>query len=553
MVLASGPVGCGSSDAPRPDGGPALDADAGAGEDSRSLELLGEESLELAFGQTAELSFAYHEADGAPAADAVSFAIEGRAGDSSLSEVLVAPDADGRVTTTLRAGTIGAASFRVRASAPGAANAYVEVSVGDAGFGSLSVDAEYRGSREVWGVELRLYTAQACGELDPRVAPVADRSVHVGGPHADAPWSGVFASLAVGPTYTVLAMGLGKGGGIVASGCVPGVTVLADPAPPVEVAVTLEDQPYGASGRFALASRLDLAEAMSGRVDAWLAPADELLAAGTAPFLLDEVAGYLTQNVPEDASGAFAELRPELERGLAERLAARGIDPSAALAALAEDLGGSMASPTLHSELLLDEVVRAEDQGTALRFSHEVIGFEVSLVVQGAVLGAREITFAQAGLVSLSSGAATTTTEELSLARHTLPFRIGTIGAAVLRDQILVERGASSLEDYLADALDCADLGAWLGEQAPGSCDSACYEAACEQAALDLAGVVDQSLRDGDQDYGSLTLEGHARLADANGDAATDGLDAGVWTATLQGDLQSDVPADFEGERDDIE
>ena len=553
VVLGTGAAACSDPQSTEQDGGPDLSADAGQDEDSRTLRISSAPSLQLGFEQTADLELAYLLADGTAAPDPVSFAIEGRAGDSSLSEVTVVPDLDGRVVTTLRAGTVGAASFRVRASAPGAANAYVEVSIGDAGFGNLSVVAEYRGNREVWGCELRLYTDRACGELDPRAPPIADRSVHVGGEMQDGRWPGLFGSLAVGPSYTVLAMGLGNGDGVVASGCVPGVTVGADPAPPVEVVVGLEDQPYGAAGRYTLDSQLDLTEAMSGRVDAWLAPATALLADGTPAFLLDEIRLYLDQNVPEDAGGQFEEQRSELLLGLAERLAARDGDPSAALAGIARDLDASLFAPNLRSELLLDQVVQAEDQVTALRFSHEARELGISLVAGGGLVGPRTVTFSQAALVSLSSGAATTTTEELTLASHTLPFRLGTIAATVLRDALLPELGALSLSDHIAGLLGCGDVGDWLAEQAPGACDSECYATACQQAAQHLAEARDQGLRHGDADYDALILEGHARLSDGDGDAATDVLDGGVWTARLTGDLESEVPAEFQGERDDIE
>lgn len=545
-------MGCGGGGNVAPDGGPDTGGDAGQAEDGRTLELLGEETRQLGFGETSTLELVYLE-DGNVPGDAVSFAIEGNAGDSSLSAVTAVPDPEGHVVTTLRAGTVGAASFRVRASAPGAANAYVEVSVGDAGFGSLSVVADYRGSREVWGCELRLYTAQACGELDPRASPVADRSVHVGGSMDDGRWTAVFPSLAVGPSYTVLAMGLGEGGGIVASGCMPGVAVVADPAAPVEVTVTLDDQPYGASGRFAVSSNLDLADAMSGRVDAWLAPSTALLGGGAEAFVLDEVALYLAQNMPDEVDGSFEQLRPELARELAERFASRDADPSVALASLAADLDASLTSPTLRSELLLDQVVQAEDQASALRFSHEARALDVSLVVGGVAIGSRSVPFADAGLVSLSSGAATTTTEQLALGAHTLPFRLGTLAASVLEGVLLEELGATSLDDYFTQTLDCAELGGWLAEQGESPCDGACYEAACLQAAAHLAASVDQGLRAGDADYDSLGLEGTAHLADADGDATTDALDGGVWSAHLSGALESDVIADFSGERDDIE
>jgi len=550
LVLGSGAFACVDSSDPGPDGGPALDAGA---DDGRTLVLVSEPSLQLEFGQTADLELEYRLADGSPATDPVSFAIEGRAGDSSLSEVSVLPSPEGRVSTTLRGGTVGAASFRVRASAPEAANAYIEVSIGDAGFGSLSVVALYEGAREVWGCELRLYADRACGELDPRAPPIADRSVHVGGPMDDGRWGGIFGSLAVGPTYTVLAMGLGNGDGVVASGCVPGVTIAADPAPPAEIVVDLEDQPYGAAGRYTLDSQLDLTSAMSGRVDAWLAPAMELLAPGTAEFILDQVGLYLDANVPEDGGANFEELRSELSYGLAERLAARDGDPNASLATLAADLDASLYGPSLRSELLLDQVVQAEDQVTALRFSHEARELEIALVANGGLVGPRTVSFAQAALVSLSSGGASTTTEELTLSTHTLPFRVGTIAATVLRDALVPELGAASLPEYIATLLDCTDVGGWLADQAAGTCDEACYAAACRQAATELAEAVDQGLRDGDADYDALVLEGHARLADGDGDAATDVLDAGVWSARLTGEREADVPAEFQGERNDIE
>jgi hypothetical protein len=84
---------------------------------------------------------------------------------------------------------------------------------------------------------------------------------------------------------------------------------------------------------------------------------------------------------------------------------------------------------------------------------------------------------------------------------------------------------------------------------AAGTCDEACYATACRQAATELADGSTRACATATR----LRRPGPRRScppADGDGDAATD-ADAGVWSARLTGELEADVPAVFQGERDE--
>ncbi|MBI2892303.1 MAG: hypothetical protein HYY06_02035 [Deltaproteobacteria bacterium] len=549
-------VGCGAAD---DSADPAPNGDGGAEFPVRELRVLGASPLQLRFGEEAELRFRYLDpATGDPASGEVAFALDGSAGDSSLTATSALTDPDGVAATALRAGT-QAATFRVRASAPDAANAYVEVSVSDAGFGSISATVLYEGERQLWSVELFLYTLAPdgdCGSLDPRDPPVADRNV-AAQREADGRWTGVLAGLAVGPTYAVLARGHAAASGIVASGCLPGIVVTAGPdGPPAQASIALADLPYGTGGAFVLESRFDLGAALGPRVSDWIAPASDLVDAsgGTAGFILAEVSLYVGANFGDQPDNDFEDRRDELAPALARRLADLGVDVDDILRVVDDGLEEALSELTLTSVLSLDGAADAiRDEGD-LGFSHEAIGLGFPVTAGGDRRSLDEVSFGEAGLVSMSSGKARLDSDRLSIGEHTLPFRAGSLAVAILDHALAPAYGGAALEEWLADALACEDVGEWLADEtALELCGAPCYEAACDQAAASLAGAIRAGLLAGDVDVADLTLEGDANLLDANGDANTDSLLAGHWVGSLTGALELAVESDFEGSQRDLE
>ena len=162
------------------------------------------------------------EQSGAPAAaGVVRFALVGDARDGSVSPVVARVDpATGLARAEIRAPSDGA-SLRVRASADGAPDAYLDVSVSARGFGGISITSRYTGVRSPDRLEFRIYDGVTCAAAD-RAEPVR--------PVPPLPPSGgaiEFSGLAAGRTFTVRADAVGAGG-VLATDCVDGLTVARD-------------------------------------------------------------------------------------------------------------------------------------------------------------------------------------------------------------------------------------------------------------------------------------------------------------------------------------
>lgn len=250
----------------------------------------------------------------------------------------------------------------------------------------------------------------------------------------------------------------------------------------------------------------------------------QVVAAAVAPYL----AAYLQQRID-----SFA---PELAPGL--RALADGVNRIARRFGATGTLGID-ARPTI-------------DAPPLLHVTHTVTGLVADdVVIELAPLGMSDLTaHATALLVPASvtdpsqpmpptrdpSGppdGASVRAERLVITEHAVAFPYG----ALLRlgvDRAVVPRavpGARDLSDAFGRLVDCGRLGEHVADYLGiGSQDL--YASACSVALLRLAAEVYARLELPDVD---LSIAGHARAVDIDGDASVDALDAGMWTGTLDG------------------
>ncbi|HBQ17532.1 MAG TPA: hypothetical protein DEF51_42520, partial [Myxococcales bacterium] len=239
MITFAVTVGCGPTEVTLD--GAVSDAAVGP---TGLLTLESDPVVALTFGQEAEVSVQYTEAGRPVAGVEVRFALVGRAQSSGVTDLSLVTDADGRVHTTVVAGET-AVVFRLRVAAERSAPVYVDVSVGDMGFGGLVVRAVYEGGREEAARRVvSVYSGTECDPVDgyPRDA---DRVAVL---NADDETQAQWSALAAGLRYTVVGRVEGPGGAELASACRDGVEIVADEDTLVDL--TFSDAQLLPAGRY---------------------------------------------------------------------------------------------------------------------------------------------------------------------------------------------------------------------------------------------------------------------------------------------------------------
>lgn len=214
----------------------------------------------------------------------VRFGLVGDAGDASLSATRALTDADGVASLVLIAPSSPAA-FRLRASLGCGAEGFQDVSVGDRGFGSVSVAADYRGARAPSSVLVSLFRASDCASLPAE----PDRSITL------SPQGGsfVFSALPAGIDYAVRAVALGGSRVSLATGCDGPLHVETDRT--TASRIVFNDVPLRFGALYDLSLRYDLSSLAAVSAAGWRdAAAAEVARAGGDGGLLG---GELTESV----------------------------------------------------------------------------------------------------------------------------------------------------------------------------------------------------------------------------------------------------------------
>lgn len=211
------------------------------------------------------------------AASELRFALVGDALDGSLSVTRASLAPDGTAVTELTAPSTSA-SFRVRASARCGSDAFVEVSVGERGFGMLLAEAVYRGARTPERLSVGLYRAMDCVSLST-AGP--DRATEV-----PLPGGAVrFGELPAGIDYVVRGLALGAGGVELAAACAGPARVMANAT--ARATLVFADAPLRLAPRYDLSLAFDLSSTAAASATRWLTPVtNDLTTAGGDAALL---------------------------------------------------------------------------------------------------------------------------------------------------------------------------------------------------------------------------------------------------------------------------
>lgn len=508
-------------------------ATGGATAASADLELLSEQRVTLRFGEPATLSVRLTDRNGEPIeGQPIGFALMGRARDASLDELEVATDADGRADNRLMAGEV-VATFRVRISAPGAGDLYVDIRVSNAGFGTLLVDAPYEGSRSV---QQRSVAALAMMECAEAMRMAGDPMTTLTPETGDAPAE--FLALPAEVSYAVMASADGADGTVLARGCVDGVMLGADEQ--VRIAVPFEDEPLAPQGSYDAVFTLDTS-APSATLVRTMRDALELAIIGDAVSLETPAAeaGFLLDSLElaldaeglssvEGVSALLTELRDaranpgatSLERSLASQLELGAVGPRAAAVELGAQLGAALRAVAVEAQLSLDDQYFLSTSPQRWSTLPEDDDAEpVSIDVDAAA--------------DLSQAEHELARDALVLSSTDLPSALGALAAEVTSAITSTAEGEAGVQ--LRALTGCSELSTWLSAQSfdASACDAACVEMACARALARMAASARDALTAVDDERPAIRLGVELALTDDDGDLAVERIAGemleGVW------------------------
>ena len=506
ILAASLGLGCGSASTPPPP----PDAGADAAPRTNVLEVEGPERLALVYGEEAVIAVRYLGPRREPLAErVVSFAFDGRAHDSTLRSLDVQTDETGFARTTLVAGSTPAA-YRVRVTAEDAAPAFVDVSVSDEGFGQLSVEVRYDGSRPVTTLGAAVFAGLRCDDETTRTE-AGDRY----GTPPEHRSEVLFLGLPAGLDYAVVARGEGPTGELLAWGCVDGVAVEA--AGLVETAVTAQDLPQDVRGSYETTLTFE-PSATAAQLLAQVEVSGEMpLGDGTS--ILDAVARSLRAAGDTDGLARLAEARTrsDADAALDDQLTSRGIGPSAALDGL---------------YALLDVGTQDVELRGSLRFGDAPF-LHLSHLAVGPPDSRRQVE------ASVAGGLATELSAELDPVGETLRVELLSVDlrasawvaalAATMEGPVPAE--SSPLEGALRRLARCEEMPE-VPELA-GVCDAACLANACSEVMKFLTMDLELRLGELDNARSRITARGELALRDDDADLEVDRVEAtldGEWT-----------------------
>lgn len=481
-----------------------------------------EATVTLAYEETAEIAVTYLEG-GAPVAGVpLRFALDGTANDAALDALEVSTDGSGRAVTRLMAGTVRSV-FRVRVSAERAPNAWVNVSVSDAGFGGLEIDATYDGARSEYARRvITVYSEIDCDPVGVYPASAIARQTAL----EDASEPGVtYMTLPAGLTYTVVGVVEGAGGAALATACVDGLEVTADAVRPVHL--RFDDAALAPQGGYAVELELtaDAFGAIATRgVDAGLGrtmpSAGELLGA-LVTVLRD--AGYVDEADALEAEIATVALE------LGTDLTAAGADPAEGLRRFFARLLELLRRVRVTGPLMLTyDGARTDGSWDAEQVSIGSAGDPDApppLPLAPMMAG---LDLAPVLGVVWEPDTDTLDVEALSL---TVP--LGALVVAAMESALA--DATSSPGGALRDAAGCGVLARWVASSSIAPvCDAACVDAACVEALAPIFEAAEAAVLGADG-LETLTIRGAVDAFDDDGDLTVDRLDGdlvGLWSGS---------------------
>ncbi|MEM1415073.1 MAG: Ig-like domain-containing protein [Myxococcota bacterium] len=460
--------------------------DAGPAEPTRRLDPVSTNPLVLEGGEVAELAFSYRDANGRPLrGERVALSFSGQAHDSTLDGPDAITDADGVARRSLRAGATPT-TFRVRADAPGAESAFLDVSVSDAGFGDLEVTLAYAGEKVLTLQRVTLYAEGSCAspaELDA----MGDRVRALGPDGGTLRFPGLPAEI----TWVAVARGFGPGGAVLAEACADGIEITNDEVR--TLALTLTDTPVDAAGSYD--ADLALTELPASEVAARFIErlSDRARDAGDTLWLVDAAILELSSRGESEAAAALSATR-ELDAATFEEELAPG--PVGHVEALGAGLEAALAELVVSGALRVDAI-------------------EDSLAISSVRAGGRRLDLEANATLDVRS-AAESAGVDVDLA---LSLPLGAVAAAWLGQG----RGdLAALEASLEATLACEDP---VPPSIGPVCGRDCWAAACGSVAEALAREAASVFGELDGRFGAADLAGTLAPRDTGGDLRIDDLE----------------------------
>ena len=487
----------------------------------RELMLEVADDLSLTSGEEAEVVVRFVDVMGNPVTgEMIDFALDGTAHDSSLATVEARSNREGRTSAVITAGTT-AAAFRIRISAEGADDIFLRVAVSDAGFGTLQVNTEIAGARDVDTIAVRVYADTSC-EDERAMIGRGDRAMRLSGEERETLFFGLPAEV----RYAIVAQGDGPSGSTLALGCVDDVLVSADEE--AEVTIALSDLPLATTGVYDTALTL----------------------------VTSDSAEMLCRAVPErgastlDARGGAV---ATLLAGVAEVLAIDGDDTDlgrlerrmASLASLlsrtlSEDLGPRSAITRL-GELLCEATQETELVGS-MRIDPAGAGitFDVREVFVRDAMGEMRRMPEIDGVAAELRGSVMTDEESLVIDELAVSLPLGHYALAVFT-AAAVERDFGTTRDLFVDSVGCEEISAAISDELTVSCGAACLITGCQLAMDSLFVDIATEIEGLNVRRDQVRLEGTASLGDEDGDLRVDAVIAdelsGGWYGADDGEF----------------
>ena len=537
-------IGCMGVETPSVDGGMPPIADAGA-LPTAILTVETEPQITLPFGASATFIVRYQRIGGPTVGSApVELALEGRAHDSSLSGLVAVTDDDGLAAGQILAGHT-AAAFRIRVTALDARPLYIDVAVGDQGFGTVTVTPIYDGTRQVERIQLDAYARMQC-EDDGIITAAPDRTTTLNLGQG----SGRFFALPARLRYAIAARGLGPSGAEVAFGCTDTIVVEADHDSATDV--VLSDHALDVAGTFATDVSLTPGATISLTTSSLRAAGHGPLmsSSGEADYLLDAIVTTVQTAGDPDGAAAISGDYAALRDALALRLDRDGLGPMVAVDALIAQLADQIARIHLGGQWTGEAPSRgvdpptfgfAIDHITVSSFSAGVAPIEVDDLVLDLDPAPEVMATAVAG------------EDQLRVEHLVFGLPLGRLIRAVL--DALVTRGATTdLTELLMVPSGCEALRRWAATQdvIAMACDGPCLRQACRDAIAPIAEAMEGTVTELDDARSAVDLGGDVELHDDSGDGMVDRMVAAVLSGawhSADGSDSSAVAAELDAAR----
>jgi hypothetical protein len=455
----------------------------------------------------------------------VRFALVGDALDGSLSTTRASIGADGAASSELTAPS-SSASFRVRASARCAADAYVDVSVGDRGFGMLVAEALYRGARQPERLSVGIYRAMDCVSLSPAgpdraaVVPLPGGAVR-------------FGELPAGLDYVVRGLAIGRDGLELAAACAGPLRVDRDAT--ARTTLVFTDAPLRLATRYGLALSFDLSALAAAAAARWVVPVREEVtrAGGDAAVLGFELASAVEAAAApaareRDRAAFEAAWSDRLASALTLQLARRESQIGPLFQRLAEATGSVAAMARSSSAATVSP-------GDRERFTVEGVRYVLDPETPDVRGDDVEVPTTATGRLRVSVGLRDALLVDVE--GYPLPWNVL---ARTALSAWLSRQGVSSSGEYAAVSV-CPVL-LPVARGATGSCDDDCINAACRRAFIALGARFENAITTQEplRTLADLRLTGAPQTAP--GELVVERL-AGIATGGFREDASSSIAA----------